>query len=144
MESLKEHLVMKLAACDFMQDPEVCPDPPLGTIANPHAVFIVNEHSIGDVLPLGEQVEDRLIPDDFKQLKECFAVEYGSFRHLLQAYEAHVDKIKKNNAKRGRITQKIPKLKDWEPADPNVQLTLKQIAMKKIQPRIRVHTQSSI
>ena len=137
MESLKKHLVLKLAAYEFMQDPNVCPDPPLGTVANPRAAYVVNDHSIGDVIPIGEQVDESLNSDDFQQLKECFAVEYASFRMLLRAYDLYVDEIQKKNKRHGRIKQVSPSMKKWIPSE-ELGLSEKQHSMKLIRPRIRV------
>ena len=136
MASLKEHLLLKVAAFDFMQDSNVCPNPPLGTVANPRPTYILNEYSIGEVMPIGSQVDDRLSDADFLQLKECFAVEYQSFRELHEAYTSHVRRITADNRIRGRISQRIPQMKDWEPDFP---LSEKQQSMMNIQPKIRVH-----
>lgn len=104
--------------------------------------YRVDRHTIGEALPLGRQKYAVLSPDDFTQMKECWAVEYQSFRRVYDAYNAYVDKMRRHisSQARRRIHRRteIPSIADWEP-HARLNFDEKQLAMRNISPVVMVY-----
>ena len=115
----------------------------IGSLTNPKPTFIQNENTIGEAVPLGEQKYAELSEEDFTQMKECWAVEYQSFRSVLTAYTHFERKHHQENARqrlriRPRMTP-VPSMAEWVPKE-SLRFTEKQLSMCKISPVIKVYT----
>lgn len=93
--------------------------------------------SIGNVEPEGAQRNRTLSPGDFRQLMECFAVQYKSFRRLLEAYDTAMRNMARNLQHRGLDPLQLPTLAEWEPRRA---FTEKQLSMKNMRPEVKVQT----
>ena len=93
--------------------------------------------SIGNVEPEGAQRNRTLSPGDFRQLMECFAVQYKSFRRLLEAYDTAMRTMARDLQRRGQDPLQLPTLAEWKPRRA---FTEKQLSMKNMQPEVKVHT----
>ena len=98
---------------------------------------MVNQDTVGEAIPLGKQKYAELNDDDFIQMKECWAVEYPSFRRVYDAYKAFANPTNQRVRHRIRRRTPIPSMADWEP-DSRLEFTAKQLSMCKISPVIKV------
>ena len=117
----------------------VNPNPKLGSFANPRPFYEVTNDTIGHAVPEGEQRNRTLTPGDFRQVMECFAVQYKSFRRLLEAYDTAMLRMAKDLTRRGQDPTQLPSLEEWQPTRGTLsRLTAKQLSMKNMQPHVKV------
>ena len=72
-------------------------------------------------------------------MKECWAVEYLSFRTVFKAYNKFAKKMRQENRRHDRLARRtpVPAMADWIPKA-SLQFTDKQEAMCKISPVVMV------